>query len=317
MPLNVIFDPPILTLSAADERRGAPQAEALLVEALAPSYTVAAESTRTEIVTHLDTVDGRLHAAGIDLAHLPRRRRLLALTDGQRLEQPVTGTWPRLATELPAGEVTSLVAEPSWIRALIPYATTQAETTTYAIRNGDGKTVVRAHWTTGSLTKPASVELPVRVGIETLRGYGSESERVRRALVRNTPLAPTDLSWFALVRGLPALRPAVTQRFGMRPDQAADFAVADALLGYLAELDATVDGIVADVDTEFLHDFRVAVRRTRSVLKLLGDVLPAGLADRWFPSSAGSVMSPPRPGTWMSTCSSSTRWPRPSPIPTI
>ncbi|HYI58464.1 MAG TPA: CHAD domain-containing protein [Microlunatus sp.] len=296
MPLNVIFDPPILTLSAADERRGAPQAEALLAEALAPSYTVAAESTRTEIVTHLDTVDGRLHAAGIDLAHLPRRRRLLALTDGQRLEQPVTGTWPRLATELPAGEVTSLVAEPSWIRALIPYATTQAETTTYAIRNGDGKTVVRAHWTTGSLTKPASVELPVRVGIETLRGYGAESERVRRALVRNTPLAPTDLSWFALVRGLPALRPAVTQRFGMRPDQAADFAVADALLGYLAELDATVEGIVADVDSEFLHDFRVAVRRTRSVLKLLGDVLPAGLADQVVPEFRwlGEVTTPTR-----------------------
>ena len=36
----------------------------------------------------------------------------------------------------------------------------------------------------------------------------------------------------------------MTQRFGMRPDQAADFAVADALLGYLAEMDATVDGIV-------------------------------------------------------------------------
>ena len=56
--------------------------------------------------------------------------------------------------------------------------------------------------------------------------------------------------------------------------------MADALLGYLATMEATVDGIVADVDTEFLHDFRVAVRRTRSVLKLLGDVLPEGTAER-------------------------------------
>ena len=82
----------------------------------------------------------------------------------------------------------------------------------------------------------------------------------------------------------------------MRPDQAADFAVADALLGYLAELDATVDGIVADVDSEFLHDFRVAVRRTRSVLKLLGDVLPAGLADRLGPEFRwlGDVTTPTR-----------------------
>lgn len=296
MPLNVIFDPPVLTLSVAERERGAPAAEPLLGKALAPTFTVAAEATRSELLTHLDTVDGRLHAAGIDLAHLPRRRRLLAVTDGQRVEQPVTGTWPRLATDLPAGQVSSLVAEPCWIRALIPYATTQAETTTYAIRNGDGKTVVRAHWTTGLLTRPDAVELPVRVGIETLRGYRSESEQVRRALTRNTALTPTDESWFALVRGLPALRPTVTQRFGMRPDQAADFAVADALLGYLAELDATVDGIVDDVDSEFLHDFRVAVRRTRSVLKLLGDVLPAGLADRLVPEFRwlGDVTTPTR-----------------------
>ena len=56
--------------------------------------------------------------------------------------------------------------------------------------------------------------------------------------------------------------------------------MADALLGYLEVIESTVEGIVTDVDTEFLHDFRVAVRRTRSVLKLLGGVLPAGTAKR-------------------------------------
>ena len=76
-------------------------------------------------------------------------------------------------------------------------------------------------------------------------------------------------------------------------------------------MEATVDGIVADVDTEFLHDFRVAVRRTRSVLKLLGDVLPdgTGRADRG-PSSAGSATSPPRPVISTSTSWVSTSWPR-------
>ena len=38
-----------------------------------------------------------------------------------------------------------------------------------------------------------------------------------------------------------------------------------------------MDGTVSDVDTEFLHDFRVAVRRSRSAVKLFGDVLPAAL----------------------------------------
>jgi CHAD domain-containing protein len=296
MPLNVPFDPPVLTLPTVDGGAPPTDAEALLIEALSPAYTVAVETVRTEVLTHLDTVDARLHAVGIDLAHLPRRRRLIAVREGRQLEQPVTGTWPRLASSLPAGEVASLVAKPSWIRALVPYASTQTQTTTYAVRNGDGKTVVRLHWTVGGLTKPADAVLPVRVGIEPLRGYRSEAERVRRSLAKNTPLVPTEQSWFDAVRSLPALRPAVGQRFGMRPDQAADFAVADALLGYLAEMDATVDGIIADVDSEFLHDFRVAVRRTRSVLKMLGDVLPPGLADRMAPEFRwlGDITTPTR-----------------------
>lgn len=298
MPLNVIFEPPILTLAvaAAEDPGARADAQALLLEALAPDFTVAPESTRTEVLTHLDTADGRLHQAGIDLAHLPRRRRLVAVRDGRQTEQTVTGTWPRLATVLPEGAVTGLVTAPAWIRALVPYATTRAETTTYAVCNGDGKTVVRLHWTRGALTSPAAADLPDRVGVEPLRGYGGDATRVRAALTRNTPLSGTEQSWFALVRGLPELRPAATRRFGIRREQAADFAVADALLGYLAEMDATVDGIVADVDTEYLHDFRVAVRRTRSVLKMLGDVLPAGLAARVAPEFRwlGDVTTPTR-----------------------
>lgn len=293
MPLNVPSDPPVLTLPSDST---VPDAEALLIDALAPGFTVSVEAQRAEVLTHLDTVDGRLHAAGIDLAHLPRRRRLIAVSGGRQTEQPVTGAWPRLATSLPAGEITDLVAKPAWIRALVPYASTQAQTTTYAVRNADGKTVVRVHWTTGSLTKPAEVALPTRVGIEVLRGYRAEATQVRKALTKNTPLQTTDQSWFEVVRSLPALRPVVGQRFGMRPDQAADFAVADALLGYLAEMDATVQGIIDDVDTEYLHDFRVAVRRTRSVLKMLGDVLPKGLADQVAPEFRwlGDVTTPTR-----------------------
>ena len=296
MPLNVTFTPPILTLSASDEASPAADAEALLTKALAPAFTVVAESSRSEVLTLLDTVDGRLAAVGIDLAHLPRHHRLIAVHQGRQLEQPGDGPWPRMPAELPAGIVLDLVTRPAWIRALVPYATTEATTTTYAIRNKDGKTVARVHWTAGALTKPAEAPLPPRVGIEVLRGYDPEARRVRKALTKNTPLTASDDSWFTVVRAQPALRPTVAQRFGMRPDQAADFAVADALLGYLSEMDATVDGIVADIDSEYLHDFRVAVRRTRSVIKLLGDVLPEGLAERTAPEFRwlGDITTPTR-----------------------
>ena len=48
-------------------------------------------------------------------------------------------------------------------------------------------------------------------------------------------------------------------------------------MSFLDEMEAAWDGTVADIDIEFLHDFRVAVRRSRSAVKLLGDVLPTDL----------------------------------------
>ncbi len=41
----------------------------------------------------------------------------------------------------------------------------------------------------------------------------------------------------------------------------------------LDTVEANVPGVLADTDTEFLHDLRVSVRRTRSALKLFGDAL--------------------------------------------
>ena len=63
----------------------------------------------------------------------------------------------------------------------------------------------------------------------------------------------------------------------MEPGLPARAAVARVLLSFLGELEAAVDGTVDDVDIEFLHDLRVAVRRSRSAVKLLGDVLPPAL----------------------------------------
>src|SRR6266550_6449803 len=49
-------------------------------------------------------------------------------------------------------------------------------------------------------------------------------------------------------------------------------ALEEVLLRLLDTLEANVPGTIKDIDTEFLHDLRVAVRRTRSAVKLCGDV---------------------------------------------
>ena len=62
------------------------------------------------------------------------------------------------------------------------------------------------------------------------------------------------------------------------------------LTEFAAAIDDNVPGTIASIDTEFLHDLRVAVRRTRSILKLVGDVLPANWPSGSRRSSSGWVI---------------------------
>jgi CHAD domain-containing protein len=59
--------------------------------------------------------------------------------------------------------------------------------------------------------------------------------------------------------------------------------LAAVLNDFLMTMRENVPGLLDDVDTEFLHDFRVAVRRTRATLKLGRPVLPVAMRTRWEP----------------------------------
>jgi len=99
-----------------------------------------------------------------------------------------------------------------------------------------------------------------------VQGYDRAAARVLGLLRRLPGAEPADVA--AAPR---AEEPARTPSFTR--DTPAPQAVADVVAGYLATMRATVGGVVEDTDTEFLHDFRVAVRRTRSALKLSRTVL--------------------------------------------
>ena len=271
--------------------------EAVLQRAFGDRYTVQEIGVTAEVMTHLDTADWRLRKVGIDLAFVPSSGQLVAYRGSTLVTQSAGSIgWPALISSIPEGPVRDVIREAVWVRALLPFATSQDRCNSFAVLNGDAKTVARLRWREGSVQAPQERRLPVRVQVDPLRGYAADAAKVERRLTLGTPLSATRETWFEALWAMPGLGPAGTERFGMQRSQAADLAVADALLGYLAEIEATVTGIVDDIDTEYLHEFRVAVRRTRSVLKLLGDVLPDGLAERigaefrWL----GDVTSPTR-----------------------
>ena len=289
MPLDTLPYPATLTSDFAttattngSSRGTSPQAVALLSRALGDRYALLQIPNHTVRLTHLDTADWRLRRAGIDLLWSSDPQELVASSSGSEpLRQPVGPIrWPALPTDLPDGPVRELVAGPIGIRALIGFATSRAVSAGFDVLNEDHKTVTRVRWWDVRVEAPVETSLRPRIGVERLRGYAAQAADLERRLLSADSVSAPAQNWLDDFWAVAGIGPSQTQRFGMLRDQAADLAVADALLGYLATMEGTVDGIVADVDTEFLHDFRVAVRRTRSVLKLLGDVLPEGTAER-------------------------------------
>ena len=262
--------------------------------ALAPSFTLVAErgapGSGTRQLTWLDTFDWRLYRAGLVL-ELEQARRggrlLLSQRDGTpQAEQPVTG-WPprRPPQDLPAGPVRDQIIGLISPRALLPVVSAVSEVSVTRLLNADGKTVA---WLTAEratvTAADTTAELPLRLAVAEVRGYPAQACKVAALLAAVPGAFPTSQSVF--IAALTALgRHPADYTNGVDAEITAEMpgsvAVARLLLRLLDTLELNVDGVLRDIDTEFLHDFRVAVRRTRSAIKLLGEVLPAEAANHY------------------------------------
>jgi CHAD domain-containing protein len=258
-----------------DNARG----EDTIREALGQAYTVTQEhgtaGSGARRRTWLDTFDWRLYRAGLVLEHEQTRRGgqlILTGTDGAPLaEQPVTGLQP---SRLPAGPVADSIGALISPRALLPAARAVSTRSVFRLLNADGKTVARV---LADRTVMGGTELDLRVQVSEVRGYTAQARRAAAFLAAvGSPAADLVLSAATANGRSPG---SYTGKVDARitGDMPAQAAVVTLLSSLLDTLEQNVDGVLRDIDTEFLHDLRVAVRRTRSALKLLGDVLPADL----------------------------------------
>ena len=273
-------------------------------EALAPRFSVVpARRTRTQRRTWLDTFDWRLHRAGLTLECVTGRgpaELVLSGMAGERITAAANGTrWPALAGALPSGPLRDRLKGLTEVRALLPAAKAASTVSEFRLCNDDGKTVA---WLTVEhlhAATPAAADLPPRLSVTAVRGYQGQAERIARCLTAQPGVLPDGLPALDAVLATGGVAPgAYTNKINVAlsatmPARAALTAV---LLRLLDTLEANVPGTVRDIDTEFLHDLRVAVRRTRTALKLGAGLLPAGLASQYRPAFKwlGDLTTPTR-----------------------
>lgn len=235
-----------------------------------------------------DTADRRLWSAGLVL-EVDRRAGAQPLHVVLRDRTTNAVRWvaraetvPALAGELPAGPWRRSLETVLGIRALVPVASARLSVAAMRVSDRAGKVVAEALWERVADGPPAD-RAPCVVRIVPLRGYGPAAVRLAKALARAGGLAP------AGTHALEILAPGATAVPSSGLDVALDPAqpaveAQRALLRSLWQAMERIEPWLADPpDSEFLHEYRVALRRSRSVLKQADGVVDPTVRAAWRP----------------------------------
>ncbi|MCK9365196.1 MAG: CHAD domain-containing protein [Syntrophales bacterium] len=285
--------------------------QAILASLRALGCEVQTQRTINQEDIYLDTFDWRLFRRGLSLR--------FSRTAGKahytlKIPGPIKGDPAgHLEIECAAGEkigeawdiketdINGKIAEIIYPRRLLGHIAVRARRRTFKVVHPDGTVVeiafVSSAFQAEAFQKPASCRL-CEIALDFTKGTSATLEAMTKNITEKFVLLPCPQSMLetAIERlgiSFPAKNP--PPELIVSADDRLDIAVKKILSFQLRRLQENIPGTVADVDTEFVHQARVATRRMRSLLRLFTDAVPKRSADYfagellWLGSLFGAV----------------------------
>lgn len=257
-------------------------------------------------LTFYDSFDWRLHAAGLRLFQIdsPQGRfvRLKSEGSAEPIDSVLFEGDPAWPADLPDSALKTQVAKLLDMRVLLPLARVRGEAIELRLLNEDEKTTVRLQLLKLQSDSPEVDEpraLWPRLRLLPVRGYEDDLQALATTFSAQMewPHAKDCLFDEAITAvGREAGDYSSKLDIKLKPQQHAVDAMRKVLLNLLDTLQRNIPGARADLDSEFLHDLRVATRRTRSALAQVKHVLPDALVAEFKQRFAwlGQVTGPTR-----------------------
>ncbi len=247
-----------------------------LLKLISRKFEVEESASSQEDRTYYDTFDWRLHRHnlvffssgnrftlqrfnGRTVAHGPGRKR-------SRL------FWREVGSEKLAAQLRKCID----MRALSPIVEVSSGFNNFRVMNRDRKTVARLSLRSDQIGGHEAA-LQELVSIEEIRGYEQEFETILECFSR---VSCEEVKNRYLVHRLLEKSDRTPRDYGkkFRVELDVDATVGSAFskicLHLVDDIERNRAGVIDDIDSEFLHDFRIAVRRTRSILSIMKEVLP-------------------------------------------
>jgi CHAD domain-containing protein len=279
------------------------------LETIAASLEALLSTRRRPIVsrrfTLLDTFDGRVRRAG---ARLTRGGASTSSTvdwqtrHGRRVSSRVRRPL-RFAWDLPDGPLSQEIASVVGVRRLFARAEAEEHGSLLEVLDSEGKTVARVRIASGRARLPVSraawLPLPTVVTLSALRGYEDAYAHLVPLILSRPGIerCPEGLDGVILGQlGVREPRDVASLRVDVSASVRADVGTRQIQRAILDVLVANEAGVRERLDTEFLHDFRVGLRRTRALLGQIRGVFPAADVDHFSRefSWIGRLTGPPR-----------------------
>ena len=194
-------------------------------------------------------------------------------------ETPLAKTPSRFfASNLPKGKARKKLMQCSTLRAFINRCAIDRTVTSWRILDHDNKTIATLEFESiHPADKQSETVFPQYYSITPLKGYNKELSTMLLALPE-----PVDAyravsfreRFSAIMESATPFGNGYSAKLRLQLDPRAPIHenVRRLLQFTTSVMEANEEGIRKDIDSEFLHDFRVAVRRSRSILRLLNGV---------------------------------------------
>ena len=224
----------------------------------------------THRLRYYDTFDWRLFNQSLLLFSLHDTMGLRNIGDEKILYDLKFNQMPQFIWDFPKGALEKHLKPIIKMRRLIKLVDLTSHTIPYRVLNADQKTVT---WLSFETIRSRSHKTPFTIGtqiwITPIKGYDKHAAKMKKQIqpLGFMPSTNEDVYFQALYEaGLEPGDYSAQLNLNLSPGMRADDATRTIFRNLFKVIKANEPQIKHDIDTEVLHDYRVAIRRTRSAL---------------------------------------------------